>query len=214
MPARLAVVLLLAVAVVAADRVTYLTDDPFDRDVLTITSEAPLQRIVTRTQEVKGTIDVDPTDLLAEPKVRFEAEASRLGTGIPLRDDHLRGPQWLNVNEHPTIVWELAEIKTPAEHLALRPGTTESLDVVGRLTLHGQTRELPATVRVTLRPASDETAALLPGDLLLIDGSFDLLLSDFGIVVPERARPMVANRQHVTLHLAASTQRLVPKPAE
>lgn len=206
----LAAAALLAGAVWAADRVSYLTDDPYHRDVVTITSDAPLEYMVTRSQSVRGNVSFDPANLLHEPAARFEVPVDSLTTGILLRDQHLRGEQWLNAGEFPLIVFTLKSIKSPTVPTALQPGRPQELDVVGTLEMRGKAVDLPAVVRVTWLPADAETATRLPGDLLRVDASFDLLLSDFGLVLPEQAVKKLANRQQVEVRLFAATERLVP----
>ncbi|MBI5832821.1 MAG: YceI family protein [Armatimonadetes bacterium] len=196
----------------AAGRTNYLVDDPYERDVVTITSVAPLETIVTRAQSVKGTVDVDPNNVLDKPAAKFEIDAAKLGTGIALRDEHMRGAGWLAVDKHPKVTLELKAIKSAATTLALRALEPADLDATGDLTLRGVTREVPLRLRVTLIPATDGTAHRLPGDLLRVDADFDILLSDYGIKVPDAALWAVSNRQSVRVWLMASTQRLVPKP--
>lgn len=204
---------LVAAALAAAPtRVALLTDDPFERDVVTIASDAPLGTIVTRCQQVRGTVDFDPTNLLDKPVAHFELDAARLNTGILLRDEHLRGPGWLDVDHFPKIAFELKELKAATKSLTLTPGRPTPLDAVGALTVKGQTKDVPVRLTLTWLKADDQTAQRLPGDLLRVDASFDLLLSEFGVALPDRALLMVANRQQVEVRLFASTQRLVPRP--
>lgn len=198
-------------AALAAQHLAFITDDPIHRDVVTITSEAPLEFMVTRTQEVTGTVRVDPANLLNEPQARFELKAETLTTGIALRDQHLRGEGWLDVARHPTVSFELKQIKTPTRPTALEPGRPVNLDVVGALSLRGVTADVPARIEVTWLPADEQTATRLPGDLLRVVAEFDLLLSDFGLILPEGAVRKVANRQQVVARIFSSTEKFVPK---
>lgn len=202
---------LVAGLALAAGRTNYLVDDPYERDVLTITSVAPLETIVTTTQSVKGTIDVDPANVLDKPVATFELDAAKLRTGIAMRDEHLRGKGWLEVDKYPKVTLALKAIKSPAKTLALTPKQPTELDATADLTLHGVTQEVPLKLRVTLIPGADETAHRLPGDLLRIEGEFDFLLSDYGVNIPEPALLAVSNRQTAKVWIMASTQRLVPK---
>ena len=206
-----ALVVVLAGLAWAADRVTCFTDDPYERDVVVITSDAPLGHIVTRSQQVRGQVSFDPSDAAREPQARFEVDVERLSTGIALRDEHLRGPDWLDAARFPRLGFALRELKTNLKPLVGKPGRPVSLDATGDLTIRDQTREVPVKLTVTWLPADERTAQRMPGNLLKVDAEFDLLLSDFGIVVPDRAALMVANRQRVEVHLFASTERLAPR---
>ncbi len=195
----------------AAERKTFVADDPVQRDVVTITGDAPLEFIATRTQQVKGQVEVDPQNVLADPKASFEIEVANLTTGIRLRDEHMRSAGWLDAAQYPLVRFTLKQVKSPTQPTALVPGRPLAADVVGTLELHGKSQDLPARLTATLLPADNDTAARLPGDLLRLDAEFDLLLSDFGVVIPEKALRKVANRQHVHAVLFTSTQRLVLK---
>lgn len=207
-------VLVAAVAAVAwaAERKTFIGDDPVHRDVVSIVSNAPLEFIETRTQEVKGQVDVNPQNVLDNPQASFELQVANLTTGIRMRDEHMRGPMWLDAEHFPTVKFTLKQVKTPVLPTALEPGKPLALDVIGTLELHGKSMDLPATVTATMMPADDQTAARLPGDLLKLDAEFDLLLTDFGIALNDKVVRKIANRQHVHAVLMTSTQRMVLKP--
>ena len=210
--AALGAVALLLSAALAAERAKFLTDDPYARNVITITSEAPLETIVTRTQEVTGNIEFDPDNVLDKPLATFELETAKLDTGIALRNEHLRGAAWLDIDHFPKISFALKQFKSGLKILALPYGAPLDLDGIGTVTIKGQAVDLPVTLTVTRLAASAETAKHLPGDLLKVSAAFDLLLSDFGIEIPAMAQAAVANRQHVEVRLLASTQKLAPKP--
>ncbi|MBI2300521.1 MAG: YceI family protein [Armatimonadetes bacterium] len=207
----LAVPVVLAVlAAWAADMVTYLADDPIHRDCITITSDAPLEFMVTRTQEVTGTVQVNPDNILDRPTAHFELDAAKLSNGIPLRDQIMRGPDWLDVDQFPKVTFDLKQVKSPNQPTPLKPGQSLSIDVVGSLSLKGRTLDVPATIVVTALPADDETATRLPGDLLKVAASFDIFLTDFGIDLGPKAVRKVANRQHVDVRILTSTKKFVP----
>lgn len=200
---------LVLVAAWAADRSTFLVDDPVDRDVVLIHSDALLERMVTRTQDVTGTVEFNPENILDDPGATFTIQVDTLTTGIPLRDEHMRAENCLDATRYPEIVFDLKSIDSPAAATALVPHRPLDLDITGELRMHGHTVEIPAKLTVTLLPETEETASRLPGDLLDIRGEFDLLLSDIGVDLGPAAALKVANRQHVELRLIASTERLV-----
>lgn len=206
-------VALLALVVVAwaAERKNFLTDDPYDRDVITIVSDAPLEYMVTRTQEVRGAVDINPANVLDAPQAKFELDVDKLSTGQPVRDEHMRGEGWLESTRYPRITFELASVKSPTVPLALEPGRALPIDVIGKLTIRDRTVEVPAAIKVTLLPADETTVQRLPGDILKLEAEFDFYLSDFGVTIPAPAALKVNNRQHVTARILASTERVVPR---
>ncbi|MCC7493565.1 MAG: YceI family protein [Fimbriimonadaceae bacterium] len=196
-----------AMAALAADRMVFLADDPARRDVITIISDAPLEYMVTRSQQVTGEVQVDPENLLRDPVARFEVPVDSLSTGLPLRDEHMRGEAWLNARAHPAVRFELKKIKSPAQPTALLTGETVELDVVGTLELRGVKVDLPVTLSVTRLPNNADTASRLPGEVIRVIARFDLLRSDFGLQLPPPAVKKIANRQQVEVRLFCSTEK-------
>jgi polyisoprenoid-binding protein YceI len=86
--------------------------------------------------KVSGTIQFDPENpTLGSVEASIEAEG--IYTGIPKRDEHLRSPDFLDVEHFPTITFKGGQI----EQVALN-----SFKVSGDLTLRGITH--PATLDV------------------------------------------------------------------
>jgi len=68
--------------------------------------------------------------------VTAEIDAASLDTGVQQRDDHLRSPDFLDVEKHPALTFR----STRLEGAPSRPGDTFRL--VGELTIRGTTREV------------------------------------------------------------------------
>jgi len=86
--------------------------------------------------QVTGTIQLDP-DNPTLGSVEASIEAVGVYTGIPKRDEHLRSPDFLDVENFPTITFKSNQI----EQVALN-----NFKVSGDLTIRGLTR--PATLDV------------------------------------------------------------------
>jgi polyisoprenoid-binding protein YceI len=84
---------------------------------------------------VSGTIEVDEQN---PDRSRVEAEiaAATLVTGAEQRDQHLRSPDFLDVEKFPTISFRSKRIQGTSKH----PG--DEFRVTGDLTIHGTTREV------------------------------------------------------------------------
>src|SRR6218665_90552 len=93
---------------------------------------------------------------------------AKLTTGIDLRDKHMR-EKYLEVEKYPAVVLEVpwSEIKLPnASH-------TTTHKVKGKLTLHGQTKDVSA-----------EYVVKRNGDVYEASGKMPLNFKEFGIDVP------------------------------
>jgi polyisoprenoid-binding protein YceI len=87
-------------------------------------------------KDVHGSLEFDPDDPL---RATFEGtiDATRVWTGEPVRDAHLRSPDFLDVEKHPTITFE--------GRLVEQVGPTE-FKGTARLSLRGVEREVPLAV--------------------------------------------------------------------
>jgi len=105
-----------------------------------------------RFHRVGGAVVVDPRDL-ATARISLAIETASIDTGIGMRDNHLRSPDFLDAQRFPTITFESLRVETMAGGAA----------VTGRLTLHGVTREITVPVDVTV----SEIAMVASGELVL-----------------------------------------------
>lgn len=193
---------------------TYLADDPVGRNVIVIESRAPLETMVTTTNQVKGEIKVNPNNAWDNPQAEFVVDAASLDTGISARNDHMRYPAWMDTNKYPTITFKLTRVVFPPNvRMAAQPledGKTLNYNVEGNLEMRGVTKTINAEVELRPISASEQTAARLPGDLLHVRARFPIKLSDFGLNLPAGAQLKVGNEQHVTVDVFTSTE--LPKP--
>ena len=74
-----------------------------------------------------------------EASVELVIQAASINTGLPRRDDHLRGPDFFDVKTHPEIVFRSKRITSRGKDL---------YDVHGPLTLHGVTKNVVLPVRI------------------------------------------------------------------
>jgi len=86
--------------------------------------------------KLRGTAIIDDKDI-TQMKVEVAIEATSVDTGHTQRDEHLRGPDFLDVTKYPTITFVSKKmIKVDADRLK----------VIGDLTMHGVTREITVDV--------------------------------------------------------------------
>jgi len=84
----------------------------------------------------RGVLTIDDKDI-TQMKVEVAIEATSVNTRQPQRDEHLRGPDFFDVTQYPTITFFSRKvIKVDADRLR----------VTGDLTIHGVTREITVDV--------------------------------------------------------------------
>ena len=85
---------------------------------------------------IKGTLDFDP-DNPARSSVEATIDISGLTTGNKTRDDHLRSPDFLDVERYPAMTFRSTAVEITG---------TNRFKLLGDLTIHGITR--PVTMDV------------------------------------------------------------------
>jgi peptidylprolyl isomerase len=183
----------------------YYANDPMGRNVAVIESRAPLETMVTTTGDIRADISIDPRNVLANPKARFEIGLDTLDTGIPARNDHMRSEKWLNTKQFPNATFVLTRVLAPTGVVPLQQGKTARGEVEGDLSLHGVTKKVRAQLEIKTFAGSDETKSRLPGDLMHIRATFPLALADFNIALPPGTSLKIAPIQDVTVDVFTST---------
>src|SRR5450755_1740612 len=85
-----------------------------------------------RFERWSGLLEFDPDDA-PQSRVRFNIDAASVNTLEPQRDEHLRSPDFFDVENHPTIKFETTEIDRR---------TLDDYEVAGNLTVRGITRRI------------------------------------------------------------------------
>jgi len=138
--------------------------------------------------EASGSVRVDPANLAAT-RGRIVVRVASLRTGIELRDEHLRSAEWLDAGAHPDMVFEITGV-TGATSLPANQDV--NVQIRGRLTLHGQTRDVTAEARVRW-----------DGTALRGRARFSIRLSDYGVSINEAVRLKVSNEIAITVDVRA-----------
>jgi len=160
------------------------------RNLAAVESVTDFETFTGKTTGVTGSFKFDATKKLGSGTIVVDVKG--IDTGIPLRNEHMLSPTWLNAARNPTITFTSRTVK----HLS-----GDNYRVIGTLTLNGKTRPVTTNVRVRYRaagPASKEAG--FNGDVILVSTSFPVKLTDFGVNVAQ-GRGKVANE--VTLSLNA-----------
>jgi len=158
--------------------------DPMKRDTVTFSSTAPLEDIVGTSNEIGGYLVFDPRRPQSGGVGRFSIPVSSLATGIPLRDQHLLGDDWLDAKRYPTIDVEIKSIKNVRRVKSGKGYETWEATLTGTLSLHGKTKRMRFPARVTYLRESEQTSRKMPGNLLAGRTTFKVPLEEFGITGP------------------------------
>ncbi len=192
----------------------YFANDPLGRNVVTIMSVAPLETMLTRTGALEASIKINPANVLNNPQARFSIDVNTLDTGIKLRDEHMKSPEWLDTAKYPRINFTLLKPIIPANvRLMPRPATAGAggkMMVEGELEFHGVKKLVQASVEVEVIGETEATQTRLAGKLMHIKADFPLKLDDFGVIVPAMAKLKVANEQQVHVDVFVSTGSKAP----
>jgi polyisoprenoid-binding protein YceI len=109
----------------------------------------------------QGTFTYDEQDP-SKSSFQVSVKAKDFDSGNAKRDEHVRGPDFLNAKEFPNVTFKSNSVK---------PAGDNKLEVSGELTMHGQTKPVTATLE-KIGAANGRVG---------FEGVFDIKRSDFGI---------------------------------
>lgn len=90
-----------------------------------------------RFEEFDGTLEIGED--LSSAKITGSAKAASVQTGVGQRDDHLRSADFFDAEQYPELTFESTRIEAIDE---------ETYKIVGKLTIHGVTREIELEAEV------------------------------------------------------------------
>ncbi len=156
---------------------TFSFKDKVGRNQATFFSTTPLEDITGMSTDVWGTVSFDIEDVENTLKGEILISTASLRSGIDLRDEHIRGADWLDAEKFPTISFKIKEVagieKIEDNKLKAK--------VLGEFTLHGVTKEVESEVTLVYLEENDMTKMRLPGDLLGVRAKINFNLSDYGV---------------------------------
>jgi polyisoprenoid-binding protein YceI len=153
-------------------------------------SKAPLETIVGTTDQVSGSITVDPTNLEAGVSAAVVVDATSLKTGNKIRDGHMRDNH-LHTDQYPDIQFKFDNLSLKG---SLSPNAPLKCQVTGDFSLHGVTKSITVPAEVTLK----EMGAVKE---LHIVASFDIRLSDYEIPRPQFLIMKLDEVQRITVDI-------------
>jgi polyisoprenoid-binding protein YceI len=194
-------------ATLSEGAVVYRTLTGRDAQVV-FSSDAPLEKIVGKSNAVVGYAVPGPADNPAKLEcAAWILPVNSLATGIPLRDDHMTGDEWLDAKDYPTIEFVLSRTEEVKEVKRGEGFTTWSCTLVGTMKLHGVEREIKvADARLSFFDESEKTRKIAPGKLAFLKCEYVVKLSDYGIThadVPDKVSDEVKLTQMLRLSSAS-----------
>lgn len=162
------------------------------------TSDAPLERMTGTSSAVSGSFVADPS-ALASAHGAIEVRVATIRTGIDLRDQHLRSDTWLDAARFPTAKFELQRVTGAT---SITPGQEARVTLHGRFTVHGRTRAVTATGRVTWTAGAGGSPSTVR-----VRARFRIRLTDYGVSVPSVVELKVSNDITVDVSLVATERR-------
>lgn len=164
-------------------------------------SDAPLEDIKGQSNQVIGFAVAGPASNPAALRGgEWHLPVDSIRTGIQLRDEHLAGKDWLDAASHPDIVFQLEEVRQPSLTKDGAGYRTYEGALVGEMTIHGVTNPITITgATITLLDASDRTAKVAPGDLMLIRATYSVTLRDY-----EVSHPVIGDKVAETIEITTT----------
>jgi polyisoprenoid-binding protein YceI len=159
-----------------------------------------VEKYAGTTDQVEGTVTVDPDNPAAAPSATITVRTAALRTGNGSRDSNMRRKH-LQVDLFPAATFTLSGIET--EHKGPLPaGQAVPGALVGRFTLHGVTRDIRPTGSVTREP--DPATGR---DSLHLVARFVVRLDDYKIPVPRLLFMKVKQEHPILVDLRAVAEK-------
>jgi len=131
---------------------------------ITFRATSRLMNADGRFARLSGDVLVDPT-ALTSARISLTIDAASLDTGIEMRDNHLRSSDFFEVERFPTVTFQSVRVEAAGRRAI----------VVGRLTLHGVTREIAVPIDVQIT----NTALVASGEFIVNRGEYAINYNSF-----------------------------------
>ena len=168
----------------------------------TSTSDAALESISGTSTTINGTISTDLKDP-SKTSGSFSIPVTTLVSGVPMRDEHMAGKDWLDAAAFPNITFTIKSLALKSDNKVLTNGSSVQGDATGEFTLHGVTKTITIPVRASYREIAAGQVYGLEGNILRIETSFSIKLSDYGVNIPAPLTAKVANELALTVKATA-----------
>jgi polyisoprenoid-binding protein YceI len=196
---------------------TFYVNDPVGRNSVTFTSTAPLEDIVGTTSDITGYMVFDPANPDKGGHGEFQVSVASINTGVPNRNEHMKGETWLDAQKYPYIKLKISNVKEIKKTKETESSVTYDVVADGEIIIKGKTQPIEVPGRITYLQESEATQKRLPGNLLAARASFNVRLADFGIP-GEKAMSLIGSKvgENITIdvRIMGSTGSEAPEMME
>jgi len=180
---------------------TFSFKDKVGRNQATFFSTTPLEDITGMSSDIWGTVSFDIEDVENTLKGEVSISTVSLKSGIDLRDEHIRGSDWLDAEKFPTISFKIKKV-TEVEKIE---DNKLKAKVLGEFTVRGVTKEVLSEVTLVYLEENEMTKMRAPGDLLGVRALFNINLDDYGLEHMALGKK-VANEIEINVNIVGSNK--------
>jgi polyisoprenoid-binding protein YceI len=144
--------------------------------------------------DFEGSINYDEANP-DQSSVEVTIKTASIDTGVKMRDDDLRSPNFFDAKKFPTITFKSKSVKSTGKDTA---------DVTGDLTMHGVTKEVVLKVELIGKGTGMKPGSIVSG----WDATTALKRSDFGLTWNKviEGTQVVGDDVKIELHVEADKQ--------
>ena len=141
--------------------------------------------------EFAGTIQYDEANP-EQSSVEVNIKTASIDTGVKMRDDDLRSPNFFDAAKYPETTFKSKSVKSTGK---------DTFDVTGDLTMHGVTKEIVVKIELIGKGAGMKEGSIVSG----WDGTTALKRSEFGLAWSKviEGTQVVGDDVKIELHVEA-----------
>lgn len=197
------VLLLLYVSENVKSQTTFYGNMSNNKNLAKFESSAPLETIVGLTNKISSTVTINPGDITKNPKGKVTVDLSSLNTGINKRDEDMKSESYLNTAMFPNAEFVLTGLSNvSSKELNDKNKITGMAN--GKLTIHGVTKEISVPVVLYYFKENPNVKNVLKGNLLSVNSSFTIKLTDYEIKIPSLLFYKLENEIKISIAFTAS----------
>lgn len=195
-PFILAIALVANVGAASAQSMTFTVGKGNQtQQIAQVESVTDFETFTGRTDKVSGSFVFDPTKKTGSGSISIDMGS--VDTGIALRNDHMRSPMWLDTEKFKTATFKATKVQFVKG---------DTYKVTGQFTMHGVTKTVVTNINVKYIKASAATKnAGFKGNVAQVKTSFKVKLSDFGVKIPDMAKPKVSDSVTISVTVYGQT---------